>query len=429
MNINQFSTERQGNYTSLVYKMEPQESYDSLEKGMLENNRVDGILPISFTQMDDDRYLRYNISNLISLEDYIKGTVTKKTFLNIILSILNALETAEEYLINPSHLLIMEQYIYVNQADSKAMLVCLPTEGENVWNLTEFFRQIILRANYSSEEGNDYVLYLLRHFNGDGDSFNAKVFKEIVKALGKNLKEVEQSNTPAADRRPQSGNPVVPATDWKPQEEKRPKEKKAEEPVSDKNSKGRVSIPPVPGRKPQGGASVPPVPTKLNHTAGEELQAEKSKRGFWGKRKEKSDAVLNEKDKTPQVQPHMAPVNDDRTVVLFAEESQPTVVLGESMQQSAYLIRKSTNERINVTSNGLTIGRDSSQAQYVVSNNLAIGRCHARIVCNGGTYYFIDNNSKNFSFVDGTKVEGMRQAPLKNGSVIRLANEEFEFFV
>lgn len=463
MNLNQFSTEIQGNYASLVYKMEPQELYDGLEKGMLENNRVEGILPISFAQMDDDRYIRYNISNLITLEDYIKGTVMKKTFLNIILSILNTLEATEEYLIAPSHLLMSEQYIYVDTASSKAMMVCLPTEGENAWNLSEFFRQMILRANYSNTEGNDYVLYLLRHFNGENDKFNAKVFKEIVKALVKSSKEVnggpgiavaQGSIAPVQQQAvptPAQKQPIVEEKPAKASEENgksigkgffaRQNNRQSDAPqeiptpatpVVNQKSQGSVPIPPVPGQKLQGGVPIPPVPGQKPQQEVTPTPTETGKKGFFDKligKKEK--AVAEEQvpmsNSVPQPKSYDIPANSEKTVVLGADDPQATVMLTEDMQQSAYLVRKSTGERVQIVSNDFTIGRDANQANYVVANNPAIGRCHARIVCNGGTYYFIDNNSKNFSYINGAKVVGMQQVELRTGASIRLANEEFEF--
>lgn len=475
MNFNQFSTERQGNYASLVYKMESQDLYDSLEKGMLENNRVEGLLPISFAQMDDDRYIRYNISNLITLEEYIKGTVTKKTFLNIILSILNTLEATEEYLIAPSHLLMSEQYIFVDTANSKAMMVCLPTEGENNWNLSEFFRQMILRANYSNAEGNDYVLYLLRHFNGENDSFNAKVFKEIVKALVKNTKEIngglaavsqgsitptpqpavqmqtaqtvaEEKSAKASEETGKSGSrglfvrqnnrqsdaPRSVPTPAVSVENQKPQSGVAIPPVPGQKPQSGVAIPPVPGQKAQGGASIPPIPGQKPQPAAAPTQSETGKKGFFDKLIGKKDKATDEvptpmPNSVPQPQAYATPANSEKTVVLGIEDPQATVMLTADMQQSAYLVRKSTGERIQIIGSDFAIGRDASQANYVVGNNPAVGRCHARIVCSGGTYYFIDNNSKNFSYINGARVAAMQQVELRSGTAVRLANEEFEF--
>jgi pSer/pThr/pTyr-binding forkhead associated (FHA) protein len=67
-------------------------------------------------------------------------------------------------------------------------------------------------------------------------------------------------------------------------------------------------------------------------------------------------------------------------------------------------------QRITLSSELLSLGRRELQ-----SNNTTISRQHANVVVRGGSYW-IEDMSKNGTWVDNTRVYG--EAPLVNGSVI-----------
>jgi pSer/pThr/pTyr-binding forkhead associated (FHA) protein len=72
------------------------------------------------------------------------------------------------------------------------------------------------------------------------------------------------------------------------------------------------------------------------------------------------------------------------------------------------------------------IGRLGDQVDYCVSNP-AIGKLHAELIRKENAYYITDMNSRNGSFVNGTRVEAGQEMPIKDGDRILLANEEFMF--
>ncbi len=54
-----FSYDYQGSSTFLTYTVEQNDVIDSMTLGMLTNNRISGLVPTLFTQMDDERYIKY----------------------------------------------------------------------------------------------------------------------------------------------------------------------------------------------------------------------------------------------------------------------------------------------------------------------------------------------------------------------------------
>ena len=54
-----FNFESKGTNTFLVYELSKSEEVDSLTMGMISNNRIEGVIPFSFSQLDERRYLQY----------------------------------------------------------------------------------------------------------------------------------------------------------------------------------------------------------------------------------------------------------------------------------------------------------------------------------------------------------------------------------
>lgn len=117
-------------------------------------------------------------------------------------------------------------------------------------------------------------------------------------------------------------------------------------------------------------------------------------------------------------------VEEEGTTLLTEDEG--TTLLQEP-NVSAFLIRKKTNETITVNREVFKIGKDFS-CDYVVTDNNAVSRRHASLYRNMSVFYIGDDGSKNHTYVNGVVVIDS-QVELHNGDVVKLANEEFEFFI
>lgn len=102
-----------------------------------------------------------------------------------------------------------------------------------------------------------------------------------------------------------------------------------------------------------------------------------------------------------------------------------TSVLGGS--PTATLIRKKNNESARIAKANFAIGKERSKVDFCIPDNTSISRTHARIVCRGGAYYIVDNNSTNFTFVNGNKINPGQEVKINSGDIIKLSDEEFEF--
>ena len=90
-------------------------------------------------------------------------------------------------------------------------------------------------------------------------------------------------------------------------------------------------------------------------------------------------------------------------------------------------VRQNTKERIMIVKDRFTIGKSKLHADYSLENNSAISRTHCEIIRRNGVSYLRDLNSTNGTYVDGMRVKPGEEILLKNGSIIRLGDEDFIF--
>lgn len=116
------------------------------------------------------------------------------------------------------------------------------------------------------------------------------------------------------------------------------------------------------------------------------------------------------------------------TTVLSQNMGDPnaTTVLSSSIA-SAYLIRTSNNERINITKPYFKLGKDANRVDYCISGNSAVSRFHASIVSKNGQYFIVDNATTNHTYVNESMIPANVETQISNGAKIRLADEKFEF--
>lgn len=93
-----------------------------------------------------------------------------------------------------------------------------------------------------------------------------------------------------------------------------------------------------------------------------------------------------------------------------------------------YLMRIKTNECLTIDKPVVRIGKEEKYVDLTISGNVAVSRSHASIISREGNYYIIDLNSTNRTYVDGQVIPSNIETPIKHGSRITLANEEFAFY-
>lgn len=92
-----------------------------------------------------------------------------------------------------------------------------------------------------------------------------------------------------------------------------------------------------------------------------------------------------------------------------------------------FLIRKSTKEKIMINRDVFKIGKEKSYVDYYVEND-AVSRSHADIIRKKDSFYVVDRDSLNHTFLEGRKLPPKKYVKLESGQSFVLADEEFTFY-
>ena len=112
--------------------------------------------------------------------------------------------------------------------------------------------------------------------------------------------------------------------------------------------------------------------------------------------------------------------------VLLNEGSGETTLLSETNQVMAVLVKTKTGEKITIGKKEFKIGKERSKVDYCITNN-SVSRVHAIITFESGEYYIKDNNSTNYTYINGEAIAASQKVKLSNGDRIKFSDEEFQF--
>lgn len=189
--MNSFSYENQGTNTYLVYSISQEDIIDSMSLGMLTNNKIQGLATTLFMQMDTQKFIKYNVSSRISVKQFFAGAVNKKRLLGVFKGIVNALLSAEDYMIDESTILLDLDYIFADVATCDTVLICLPIQGAaNKHDYGAFFKEIMFSTQFDQTENCDYVARIINYLNGTPTFALSDFVALLEKVEGKTISAV-----------------------------------------------------------------------------------------------------------------------------------------------------------------------------------------------------------------------------------------------
>lgn len=195
-----YSYENQGTNTYLVYTIGKNETVDTMSLGMLTNNKIHGLASALYTQMDATRYIKYNISAKISVQQYFTGPINKRRLIGVFLGIANAVIAAEDYMIDINSMVFDLNYIFVDVSTNETELICLPIveQSSHSFDVGSFFKNIVFSSQFEPSENCDYVTKIINFLNSS-PTFSVYEFKKMLDGL------VAQKDT----EQPVASQPVV----------------------------------------------------------------------------------------------------------------------------------------------------------------------------------------------------------------------------
>lgn len=146
--------------------------------------------------------------------------------------------------------------------------------------------------------------------------------------------------------------------------------------------------------------------------------------------KEDYKTLIKQNSQAFEAPTNMKPVICEETygeTTVFQQKDDSIELFTDGRKQNAYLIRKRTGEKILITEREFVLGKDASQTDYCITGNSAVSRAHAVIICRDLDFEVADKNATNGTYVNDVKVAAFQKSPLKDGDILKLADENFEF--
>lgn len=469
-----FSYENQGLNTYLVYEFTQEDVVDSVTLGMITNNKIEGFVPVFFTQMNASRYLRYDISAQVPLRQVLSDKIKKKQVISILLGIVSAVEETEEYMIEQNELLLDLDYIFMDLSTYETRVICFPISfyGSETRDLKIFFKNLMSSIQFDSSESGDYVIKIMNHLNGNLP-LSLSAFKLLLKDIqGEEIKK-KILHSPKAEKQPVKQEPDIElhrmVQDLPQRLEAQKWSEQVQGPVSlqktevEQSQEKQISLFYLLQHYNKENAALYKAQRKEkksnketdNSGKAKKEKSQKQKKGFF-KRKDRTpdedmgfavpgqerfyqfkDDNGNEKsygsvyDSVPYSndQPDI-PAGEEmdfgETVLLDDEMTMYAVTEGEPESGYPYLLRNNNQEKVMIKKDIFKIGKDQDYADFCIKNP-AVSHRHAYIIKRGNEYFIVDTKSKNHTYVNGVKIESNTEVKLENGDKISIAREELEF--
>lgn len=173
----------ENNKTFLVYKINDNDVIDQMSVNMLKSNEIQHILPVSFTQIGEERFLKYDITSKISLADAIKYPISKERLLAIYDGIFSGILSIDDFMIPSNSLLMNCDDIYFDEFNEYIYLVSFPVNnGQNAQtDLEEFTRSLANKVQLKTND--EFITGKILNRLNQTQTFSAVEFKKFIKTL------------------------------------------------------------------------------------------------------------------------------------------------------------------------------------------------------------------------------------------------------
>lgn len=180
---------QQGSNQYAVYDLAAQpHPIDNVSVMMINSNqnREIGLVKISFEELNGEKQrILFDVTGMMSLSEYLRRNQTQSSFRDMILAIVQSIETFDEYMIGTEQVLLHPDHVYINYIAKQVKFLCLPftdaaAEGEN--NLYDFFSMIcnLSFSNVELRAGEISYFNLVLNAMSSKTAFSLKNIRQVL---------------------------------------------------------------------------------------------------------------------------------------------------------------------------------------------------------------------------------------------------------
>lgn len=403
-----------GNYLSASLS----EEINTYQLKMIENNKINGILPISAMMMNGVYKLQYDITGKSRFIDVLnKGNCSGEAAKRVLRSITYALVHAEDYLLTYKQFLLEKEYVYLDEK-GEACFVYLPFSHKTVTtpeDIQNFIKRLLLE--HFTADGNTFFLNLLRYISMP--EYSLAGLQKKLETEAENAIEQVAVNTPKE---------VTPQPLFQYKEPEVAKQEVKEEKKASVSGVAPVFSFAVPGM-----AEPMAMPNKKEEKK-EEKKKEKKPSFFeslkgGSKAKEKKEEVFVGKEVLAEKRENKVARNEPEwrgTQIGFGvQENKGTITMGDMTATVLACIRHNGN-KIPLDHFPFYVGRE--EGDYRIPRPRVSGK-HLYFTEQEGRFFVVDDNSTNHTYVNGQRIAPYTATEIVSGDTIRLADEEVVFLL
>lgn len=198
-----YQFENQGSSIYLVAELPTEAEVDTMTLGMITNNTIPGVANAIYTQLDTTKYVKFNITAKVSLKQLLEGAVNRHRLVGVFLGICNALQNADDYMLDRSSFLYDADKIFVNVSTLEVSMICVPVMNlvQNIPDVGMLFKNIMFSAQFDTSENTDYVGKIINELNSPM-GFLLEEFKGMLERLEEKSAAPVAHESPAAPQTP-----------------------------------------------------------------------------------------------------------------------------------------------------------------------------------------------------------------------------------
>lgn len=395
------------NMQILTIKLQRHENIVENEVLWINSQRIPNLIPVQVNNNGKDNLLNYNVNGFISLKNYLKNKMIRSDVTVLLSSIVECCKSIEVNNLNFEKLLLEEKGIFINPVSKKCAFAYVPIDTYvNGLQKSIFLNKLVREIHLEKKENPEMILNFKNMISNpqfhwsELDDFVKHMADEDRKMIhiNKSLqnKQVEnnikfcvkcgQQYVVGAKFCKKCGNPLITP-------ESQNKDMAVQE-ISNQITTSQVNT-----------ASIPPQMDVQQYKTYEDLQF---------------NPMGDESEELTTVLSSYVDESDDATTVLNMNKT-PKVIY-------PYFVRERNGEEIHINKNNFNLGKGKS-SDYIITGNSAISRIHAMIITRENKYYIIDNQSTNYTYVNGIQISANEEYEIKASDVIKMADEEFTMYV
>lgn len=379
--MNKIKLVKKKGVTHIMIKSLKGQQLNEHEAYAINSDNVPYLLHVDVEMKKNTFKLFYNITGFIPFIQFFQTPFTKSTFAPMLKNILECLLSVKRAYFHQEKMLMDYNQVMVNPNTQKIYFVYVPIQNYNSGiSLRDFLLNIIQFCTFSPNEDTSYAQDYINILN-NGINFSEFELEQYINNL------LGQNNVPV------SSKIECPACHF----------------LNDEGINYCIHC----GCKITGNASrdvnqiYNPVDPNNNVYQGQNNSGQQ--RVYKNNTQGLSDGTID-----------LNSYVGGTTVLGSGELERPTV---------AFLLRLKNNKKIIIDKPTFSIGKERGNCNYIIVDNKAVSRNHAKIVTKGKRYYVVDLGSTNHTYVDGHKIPEQTEVEIFSKTKVRLANEEFVFCV